>query len=807
MNFSQTLQAYVKRYQHAFLEFKNTYTTRRGKSLTAQALLQASEERFRALADDAPVLIWISGTDRLYHFFNKGWLDFTGRTMEQEIGSGWTKGVHSNDLDRCLEVYHSSFEARKEFYMEYRLRRHDGEFRWIWDKGVPSYSDNGEFTGYTGACMDIHDRIVFEEKLRDSEARLRIAAISSELGTWDFNPVTQEMSWDSACKDLFGSAQDTPVTLDLFWSKMHLEDKAAALDSMLRAMNPDIAENYESEYRIIGLPDNKLRWIRAKGRAFFDQKGVPVNFAGTVLDITEEKIALEALQKNERKFRLLADALPQLIWTGDAEGHINYCSQAFIDYSGLQLEQLQENGWLQIIHPEEKESNTNDWIKAIANGEPFISEHRLRRHDGEYRWQLSRVMAQRDERGTIIMWVGTSTDIHKQKMASTELEHKVEERTLELAEKHEQFNKQKEFAEIILNSSVDIISLFDTDLRYLIVNKKFEEMYGIKESEIINREITDVYPKMKESEFYKLLLEASKGKASHTSGYQSIITMKYYETFMVPLMSHGKVSAVLVIAHDNTELIRAYHQLEVKNKELEKSNHNLEQFAYIASHDLQEPLRKIRTFTELLYNNLPDLSEQSKSYFNKIDLSAKRMTGLIRDVLNYSRLSIAEQSIDTVDLNIVVAEIKNDFELLIQEKKAIINALALPVISGIPLQLNQLFSNLIGNALKFCDQYPIIELYSEEVKEQDVVQIEQLNPTLRYIRITCKDNGIGFDPKYAEQIFNIFQRLNNRDKYEGTGIGLALCKKIMENHKGLIMASSGISGGAVFHLYFPAGIR
>ncbi|MDF2455034.1 MAG: sensor signal transduction histidine kinase [Cytophagaceae bacterium] len=748
-------------------------------------------------------MIWVAGPDKLCNFFNNGWLDFTGRRLDQEIGNGWTAGIHPDDIDRCLDVYFSSFDTRQEFYMEYRLKRYDGQYRWISDKGVPNYDANGKFEGYSGACMDIHERIEFEEKIKNSEARLRIAALSSELGTWDYNPITQEMSWDSACKDLFGTAQDTPVTLDLFWMKMHPEDQPAALEKMLRALNPDILENYESEYRIVGLPDDQLRWIRAKGRAFFDQHGNPVNFAGTVLDITKEKVALLALQKNEKKFRLLADALPQLIWTGDASGKLDYYSQNFFDYSGLSAEQITDNGWLDIIHPEEKAANQKKWEESLLSGETFIAEHRLKGRTGEYRWQLSRAVAYRDEQGKILMWVGTSTDINDQKIASRELEYKVEERTQELAIKDEQLNKQTEFAEIILNSSVDIISVFDNELRYLIVNKKFEEIYQCTSESLINKKLTEVFPSMIDSEFHHKLQEALDGKASHISGYQSLLTNRFYETYMIPLVSNNWVYAVLVIAHDNTELIRAYNQLEIKNKELEKSNHNLEQFAYIASHDLQEPLRKIRTFSELLHDSLPNLDAQSKSYFNKIDLSAQRMSSLIKDVLNYSRLSISEQVFEQVKLNDVLDEINNDFELMIAEKKAIVNIAALPAVSGIPLQLNQLFYNLIGNALKFCDQNPVIDIACRELSKDEVFRIHPLNSYQRYVLITCTDNGIGFDEQYADQIFNIFQRLNNRGHYEGTGIGLALCKKIMENHHGFIRASSKLSQGSVFELYFP----
>ena len=132
----------------------------------SQYALRESEVRFRGMADTAPVMIWMSGTDKLCTFFNKGWLDFTGRRLEQELGNGWTEGVHREDFDRCLDVYVKSFDARQPFTMEYRLRRHDGEYRWILDTGTPRFADDGAFLGYIGSCLDITERKRAEEKFR-----------------------------------------------------------------------------------------------------------------------------------------------------------------------------------------------------------------------------------------------------------------------------------------------------------------------------------------------------------------------------------------------------------------------------------------------------------------------------------------------------------------------------------------------------------------------------------------------------------------------------------------------------------------
>lgn len=243
-------------------------------------------------------------------------------------------------------------------------------------------------------------------------------------------------------------------------------------------------------------------------------------------------------------------------------------------------------------------------------------------------------------------------------------------------------------------------------------------------------------------------------------------------------------------------------ELQNSNQELVRTNHELEQFAYIASHDLQEPLRKIQTFIEILQETVPD-PEASKVLLTKISSSAQRMSALIKDVLNYSRLTKTDDQFTTTDLNLILTNVKTDFELLIEQKGAIITNDPLPIITAIPLQLNQLFSNLIGNSLKFAEKHPEIHISTEILPQGNIPNIPHLKPNTHYLKLKFKDNGIGFEQQYAEKIFTIFHRLNGRKSYSGTGIGLALCKKIVENHKGFIFAESALDQGASFTIYLP----
>ncbi len=268
----------------------------------------------------------------------------------------------------------------------------------------------------------------------------------------------------------------------------------------------------------------------------------------------------------------------------------------------------------------------------------------------------------------------------------------------------------------------------------------------------------------------------------------------------------GQLKGAVNMLTDITARRQAEERMEYLvqlNADLERSNHELEQYAYIVSHDLQEPLRKIQTFAELLKTNIDD-PEAVETYYNKVDASAKQMTGLINDVLNYSRLSRSEQAFTAVNLNQVLEDVRNDFDLLIEQKNAILTVGLLPLVMGDYQQLRQLFGNLVSNSLKFNEQQPRIQISHTLVDSPSGLPATG-QPAGRYVKIIFNDNGIGFDQQYADQVFVVFKRLNNRQFYSGTGIGLALCKKIVEKHGGIISARSKLGAGATFTIFLPPG--
>jgi two-component system CheB/CheR fusion protein len=271
------------------------------------------------------------------------------------------------------------------------------------------------------------------------------------------------------------------------------------------------------------------------------------------------------------------------------------------------------------------------------------------------------------------------------------------------------------------------------------------------------------------------------------------------------LVSLTKLDDGLIASFNDISQLKKYEaELKDNIKSLEHSNSELEQYAYVASHDLQEPLRKIRSFGSYLQDTQASkLDEKGQQQLGKIMNAAERMSLLIKDILTFSSLKKQTAFVPT-DLNRIMDAVQQDLELLIAQKNATIHTDALPVIDAIPLQMNQLFYNLVNNSLKFAREglAPAIEVRCRKMGVEE--KLPSFTVDAPYYEIVFSDNGIGFSKDYEEQIFGLFKRLNDKTFYPGSGIGLALCRKVVENHHGEIVARGGENEGAAFYIYLPA---
>ena len=335
-----------------------------------------------------------------------------------------------------------------------------------------------------------------------------------------------------------------------------------------------------------------------------------------------------------------------------------------------------------------------------------------------------------------------------------------------------------------------------------------EKIKGYTEEEILGKSFSVFY--LPEDRLIKLperlIAEAkSGGRASHEGWRLRKDGSRFWGSITITALhdENNSVIGFVKVTRDLTERKKAEDQVRQYAVDLEARNRELEQFVYVASHDLQEPMRKIQTFIQMIDKNAEDPAVTAK-YLEKIDSSAKRMSTLIIAILNYSRLTNYEEKYVRIDLNEVLEQVKTDYDLLLKEKAAVVESDPLPVINGIPLQLNQLFSNLMNNSLKFSATPAHIRIRSRLIPAGEMGVESGIYQHAAFYELNFEDNGIGFDQQYADQIFIMFRRLHSNQEYPGTGIGLALCKKIVENHRGYIRASGQSGKGASFLIYLPA---
>lgn len=748
-----------------------------------------------AITQNTPDLIYVFDLNYRFTYANNALLEMWGRTWEESIGKTlaevgyepWHAEMHMREIDQVIATKQSVRGEVSFPHATLGIRYYDYIF-------VPVLDYEGKVEAIAGTTRDVTNQIQIRNQIEESEERFRIFSNNIHNLAWiaegDGNIIWYNQRW----------LDYTGLTLEDMkgwgWQKVHHPDHVERIVELSRKLWVT-NESFELTFPL-RRSDGEYRWFLTRAVPILDDQGKIYRWIGTNTDI-DDKVKIEnQLKEREEKFRSLVQTLPQLVWVTDENGNAEFASFRWKEYSGI--EPRAEAEWRAIVHPDDYDNINAAWVHSLATGNVYLCEVRLKSKLGEFRWHTVKGEPVLDKNNKIIKWVGAFTDIHSEKTFTKALEEQVAARTLELKASEEKFHS-------LFNLSPICKTLSDVQTgKIVMVNDAFTNIFGFTREEALNK--TSLEIGMINSSSREIIVnELKENRKIQNKEIQFV--KKSGETFFAltsaEIINIAGKEYFLGAINDITDRKVAEQKIEQKNIELQKLNRELQSFAYISSHDLQEPLRKIQTFSSrIMEKEEQNLSDHGKDSFRRMQGAAKRMQTLIQDLLTYSRATTTEKIFETTDLQKIIEEVKDELKEDLHDKQATIESTGLNELDIIPFQFKQLMHNLIGNSLKFSHptQPPHIKIKSQIVNSIKLNN-EKLEPHKKYCHISVTDNGIGFEQQYSERIFEVFQRLHGRSEYHGTGIGLSIVKKIVENHNGIITAKGEIDKGATFDIYIP----
>ncbi len=807
------------------------------KNVLSRQQILINEERFRSLIEEAPVATCL----------------FVGREMKIEVANhtmigywGKDKSVFGKPLIEAVpELRGQKFPAILDSVFStgeaYTAREALVDLE---VNGVLSgyYFDftykalrnaQGEVYGVMDTAVDVTDKVLAQKALVASEAKLRsvIATAPAAIGLFVGRDLVVEMP-NQAFIDIVGKGPDI-IGKPLRDVMPELENQAylQILDDVFTSGK--MFQSFGSQVDIVQHGVMTHNFYNITYTPLLDSNGEVYAILDIAIDVTESVLADQRVKESQMQLLALFEQSPIGIAILNKDDLVFTMANPFYGQMvGRTPEQLIGKTLLEALPELKGQGFDHLMVETINTGKPYFSKEApvniIRENGPETIYVNLTYQPQIEKDGIISGILVVATDVTQQVLSRQKIQE----------------------AEITLRGAVELANLgtwnIDLTTGILDYSPRLREWFGIGADEIIT--IERGYAAINKSDHPRVRAAIKHATTPGTNGIYDIEYnvdvnsadrerilhaqgKTYFNEKGEPVKMSGTVQDVteqrkvqlaleqLVqerteeLATTNEELAAINEEYSATNEELAKSNEllirsneNLQQFAYIASHDLQEPLRKIQSFGDLLKRRYAAELGAGVDYLERMQGASRRMSALIEDLLAFSRVSTQKDITEQVELNHVIRTVLMDLDFAVQETKAVISVGQLPVIEGDPLQLGQLYQNLISNALKFHlpNQVPHIEINAEVVNSADLPNmVKPVRFAPAYHRIDLRDNGIGFDDKYTNRIFQIFQRLHGKTEYAGTGIGLAICEKVANNHGGAITATSNPGQGAVFSVYFP----
>jgi PAS domain S-box-containing protein len=872
--------------------------------IQVEAALRQSEERFRNMADNAPVMVWVTDNRGECTYLSKSWYEFTGQRSATGLKFGWLDVVHPDDRQPSGEIFLNANQRREAFQLEYRLRRKDGEYRWAIDAASPWFGEDGEFKGYIGSVIDIHDRKQTEERYRVlfesmNEGFCVVEMLFDEQNKpvdYRFLEMNRLFESQTGLKEAQGkTARQLLPDLEEYWFEIY--GKVALTGEPVRFENgSEVMKRWfevsafpigESESRkvailfkdisdrkqiqlerqrseailqafiaaspiTLALFDRELRFIYANealakinelplsehwGKTLWEvvpqmapqfapmllrimetqEPVLNVKFSGevrpgvfrstianhypvclpngevigvgvAVMDVTDLALAQQELMESEERFRTLADNISQFVWMADESGWLFWYNQRWLDYTGTTLEEMEGWGWQKVHHPDHLERVVKKFRYCIETGEPWEDTFPLRSKDGQYRWFLSRAVPVRNAQGKVLRWFGTNTDITDRQQAEEALRQSEE--------------RYRCLAELI----PQLVWTANAEGALLDVNQRWTEFTGITLEQVH----IEGWEQVVHPEDLPILIQNWTEAVLRRIPYQAEGRMRQangeYRWHLHQAIPQKNEQDQITKWFGTATDIEAQKQLEIGRDRLlqqeqaareaaERANRIKDEFLAVLSHELRSPLNPILGWARLLQTRKFDESRIAQALAT-IERNARLQTQLIDDLLDVAKILRGKLTLNLSSVNLsFVIEAAIDTVRSTAVAKSIALICVLPNIgqvSGDPTRLQQIIWNLLSNAIKFTPSAGQVDICLERVSNQ--------------AKITVKDTGKGISPNFLPYIFESFRQedASTTRKYGGLGLGLAIVRQLVEAHGGTIKADSPGEGlGATFTVWLP----
>ena len=733
------------------------------------------DEQLRAITQAMPVFLANFNQNGTLTYLNPYFYEYTGRDPAEPAESGLAC-LPPDDLAAVQVLALAAMRAGEPWEATFRCRRHDGKLRWVQTRTQPYLGTDGQLAGFSAATTEVHELHERTEEL--ARSREDFAALADNIAqlAWIADPSGHVFWYNQRWYDYTGLTAEQMGGGG--WQQVHdpaLRDVVnARYLAALRSEQP-----WEDTFPL-RRHDGEFCWFLSRARPIRDADGRVVRWFGTNTDITALRQLQQKLAESEEEQRIQAESIPQQVWTAGPDGTVDFYNHRTAAYLGVAMEENGAVHWLESVHPDDRPLMQERWQAALATQRYYEAEFRLRRYDGEYHWFLAQAQARCDASGRLLKWYGTNTDVHQLRLLQEQVLH-----------------SQARFKQL-LETLPQLAWTARPDGGVNYCNQRWYDYSGLRfedlkdwgwESVVHPDDQPEALRQWQHSLATGIMLEHEMRWRRHDGAYRWFLVRA--EALRDP---QGNISTWVGANTDVHDLQEVRQKLETNNARLRRTNEDLDNFVYTASHDLKQPIHNMAgIFTELTRTaNFRD--PEAMKLVDYFERALARIFSTIDDLGAIVQVQRLEQEVpaEPIDLAPLVNEILVGLHDQLTQSAALVECdfATYPVVAFVRPNLNSVFHNLLSNSLRYASpaRPPRIRLSSA--------------PDLMTGRpiLTVQDNGLGIDlARYGSEMFHLFRRFHSH--VDGTGMGLYLVNRIVQNHGGRIEVSSTVDEGTTFRLY------